>query len=413
MSIETIEALLQTKMGLDANLGGRSAIALRIQERMRQCNLTEIEDYSRLVAASVEELDTLVESVVVPETWFFRDRESYNRLTQFIKQEWLPQHRNRTLRILSVPCSTGEEPYSIAIALLEAGLTPQQFTIDAVDISKQALNQAQRGIYVPYSFRTPIPTLQSQYFQLTPEGYQLQPSIKNLVNFHQGNLVEPQFFYRHPPYHVIFCRNLLIYLVQSARVQAVQNLDRLLAPNGLLFVGSSEMRQINVSDYTPVNHPLAFAFRKLTPPSAASPSPTQRYPVSKKTLLPPTPPRDVPPPPPPPKPSSSPSPPETQLETAQKLADDGQLNRATQLCETYLSRHPTSAEAYTLLGQIYQAVGEDTKAEQSFVKAVYLNPNQSEALLHLALLKENAGDLKGAQLLRQRLQRLPRFSQES
>uniref|UniRef100_A0ACD5GP41 Tetratricopeptide repeat protein n=1 Tax=Desertifilum tharense IPPAS B-1220 TaxID=1781255 RepID=A0ACD5GP41_9CYAN len=89
------------------------------------------------------------------------------------------------------------------------------------------------------------------------------------------------------------------------------------------------------------------------------------------------------------------------------------MNRATQLCETYLSRHPTSAEAYTLLGQIYQAVGEDTKAEQSFVKAVYLNPNQSEALLHLALLKENAGDLKGAQLLRQRLQRLPRFSQES
>ncbi|MDL5052368.1 protein-glutamate O-methyltransferase CheR [Oscillatoria laete-virens NRMC-F 0139] len=257
MSIEAIEALLQTKMGLDANLGGRSAIALRIQERMRQCNLTEIEEYSRLVAISVEELDTLVESVVVPETWFFRDRESYNRLAQFIRQEWLPQHRNRTLRVLSVPCSTGEEPYSIAIALLEAGLTPQQFTIDAVDISKQALNHAQRGIYVPYSFRTPIPTLQSQYFQLTPEGYQLQPSIKNLVNFHQGNLVERQFFYRHPPYHIIFCRNLLIYLVQSARVQAVQNLDRLLAPNGLLFVGSSEMRQINVSDYTPVNHPLA------------------------------------------------------------------------------------------------------------------------------------------------------------
>lgn len=410
MSLAVIEALLQIKIGLDANLAGRSAIAKMVRERLSQYEGGDLDAYLLHLESSPEELEALIESVVVPETWFFRDRESYAFLKQFVRTEWLPAHRNQILRVLSIPCSTGEEPYSIAITLLEAGLTPEQFTIDAVDISKTALERAKRALYSAYSFRGQA-KLESPYFTLTSEGYQLQAFIKNLVNFQFGNLVQPNFFFSSPQYHIIFCRNLLIYLVQSARITAIKTLDRLLAPEGILFLGPSETRQIDPERYVSAHYPLAFAFRKLktAKPATACLPPAK---LAKIALPPAASPPQTHPFVPSPQISATPSPilqtpsTETQLEMARSLADRGQLNQAAILCETYLSRNPTSAEAYTLLGQVYQAKGNESQAEQYFAKAVYLNPNDCEALLHLALLKENAGDAKGAKLIHQRIQRL-------
>src|SRR5262249_46449070 len=100
--------------------------------------------------ASRKAFDLFLEQVLVPETWFFRYPDAYQYLKRWARQQIATR---KHLRILSVPCSTGEEPYSIAIALFDAGLTPQQFTIDAADISSNALKKAQAGIYTNNSFR--------------------------------------------------------------------------------------------------------------------------------------------------------------------------------------------------------------------------------------------------------------------
>ncbi len=94
------------------------------------------------------------------------------------------------------------------------------------------------------------------------------------------------------------------------------------------------------------------------------------------------------------------------LDSARRLADRGQLQEAAKLCETYLSQNRTNADAYVLLGQVYQATGDRQQAEQSFQKATYLKPDHYEGLIHLALLKEERGDAVGAAMIRRRIQRI-------
>src|SRR5262245_28710111 len=108
-----IEQRLREVMGLDANSIGFSTVERTIRLRMKARGLQRAEDYVALLDSSSSEWNELVESVVVSETWFFRDPESFNTLTRLVKEEWLPAHPTGTLRILSVPCSSGEEPYSL------------------------------------------------------------------------------------------------------------------------------------------------------------------------------------------------------------------------------------------------------------------------------------------------------------
>lgn len=414
-----IEALLRQKIGVDAALIGSSTIARAVKRRMADCGLSDMATYLIRLQTSQGELEELIENVVVPETWFFRDREPFAFLSGYVVSEWLPAHPQSLLRVLSVPCSTGEEPYSIAIALMESGLASKKFSIDAVDISKKSLRYAQCAVYSQNSFRGDTLVLQNRYFTQTADGYQLCESVRRTVNFIHGNLLDARFFQEKTPYNVIFCRNLLIYFDQSARSQTTELLYRLLTKDGLLFVGHSETRQISPPWFVSVSHPSAFAFRKveehLDPRKAREqeskiPLPAKGGKQRSRKESAPLPPfgqnskSEA---------KNSPTPShqttdnkQTILETAKVLADRGQLNEAATLCETYLSQNRVSVEAYVLLGQVRQAAGNEEQALQCFQKAIYLEPNHYEALIHLALLKEHHGDLRGAAILRQRIQRL-------
>ncbi len=438
VSQAAIEALLQKKIGLDAKTIGSRTIAKSINRRMSNCSLSDLATYFKLLQTSKKELDALIEDIVIPETWFFRDRKPFDFLSYYVKTEWSPTHKEHPLRILSVPCSTGEEPYSIAITLLEAGLTSKNFCIDAVDISQKSIVLAQQGVYNQNSFRGCTAAFQKQYFTQIDNGYHLNQAIINNVNFICANLLDSQSLKTKKPYHVIFCRNLLIYLEQSARKQVIQVLNQLLNTNGLLFIGYSETGQILQPDFVPVRYPSAFAFRKdnhqfsdvqpksylknINLPKMAIQSPltknvlkksqkltsnhTQNHekikdshstitnPVNsyEKLLV-----NKI-------KISSNNS--ESLLEIARNFADQGQLKEAATLCKAHLSENPTNAETYFLLAQVYQAEGNEQQAEQYFQKAIYLAPKHYEALMQLALLKEYHGDQKGAAILRQRIQRL-------
>ena len=379
-----IEALLRQKIGLDANSIGSRTIAHAVEQRQLKCGLPDRAAYFLHLQTSPQELENLIETVVVPETWFFRDREPFIYLSQFVTH-WRSTHPTSIFRVLSAPCSTGEEPYSIAITLLNAGLTPAQFQIDAVDISKRALFKATQGIYRKISFRGGGLPEQSRYFQPVANGQEICPFVRDTVTFRQENLLNPSFL-SSGAYHAIFCRNLLIYLDRDSRNQLIQTLDYALAPSGLLFVGAPETSQVTAQHFAPIRHPFAFGYQKQTRVvDRALPivPPPQESPVS------------VPP-----------STPIVELAAAQQLADQGHLTNAIVVCQSYLRTHPTDAQAYMLLGEIHQGLNQSEQAEQAFQKAIYLNPSAYEAMTHLALLKEQKGDRAGANLLKQRIQRL-------
>ena len=158
------EKVLKQAMGLDAVSIGSTTIERAVRVRMADLGLGRREDYWQQLHDSTDELQELIETVVVPETWFFRDREAFGALVRLVTEEWLPAHPAGILRLLSVPCSTGEEPYSIVMALLDGGVSLERFQVDAVDISARALAQARRGVYGMNSFRGAEPAVSRALF---------------------------------------------------------------------------------------------------------------------------------------------------------------------------------------------------------------------------------------------------------
>jgi chemotaxis protein methyltransferase WspC len=441
MTQAAIETLLKQKIGLEADSIGSGTVARAIQQRMIICSAKDVSAYLKHLQTSAQELEELIEAVVVPETWFFRDKEPFICLTRYVLSEWLPANPGGILRVLSLPCATGEEPYSIAISLLETGLLAKQFEIDAIDISKKALQKARQAVYRQNSFRGEALEFRDRYFSQTSNGYQLHDWVRKAVNFIHGNLRDSYLLIDKKPYDIVFCRNVLIYFDDFAKAQTLRTLERLLKPQGILFVGHAEATHFLASQFISVRHPLAFAYRKparyqenfggeektmlpsnstVTSARSTSPVPTNNTPKNsisdtslltnfpysgaekyrsqefeiKKNLVE----KKLP--------EASDKSSIHILQTARHLADQGELSQAVVVCEACIQQHRTNAEAYVLLGQIHQADGRTNQAEQWFQKALYLDPNHYEALTHLLLLKEQRGEFAAAKLLRQRIQRL-------
>ena len=240
MGLVKITTLLSQTIGLDPDVVSHSQITRAVETRRVACNLPDIDRYWARLQTSAIELEELIELIIVPETWFFRDGKPFDYLKTYVNTEWLLKPNRNLLQILSVPSSTGEEPYSIAISLLESGLQPKQFAIDAIDISQRSLTKARRGIYSKNSFRGDAWQGRSHYFQKndlgSDRGYELSPSVRDLVNFQQGNVMN-SLATNQKQYDIIFCRNLLIYLKPEACTQVLAAINHLLVAGGILFVG--------------------------------------------------------------------------------------------------------------------------------------------------------------------------------
>ena len=413
MAHPAVVALLRQTIGLNPDAIGAETMARAVSHRMAQCGVPDVQTYLERLQTSAQEVQALIEEVVVPETWFFRDQVPFTYLGRYVMAEWLPISQHAVLRVLSLACATGEEPYSIAMALLNTGLAPQHIRIDAVDISHRALGRAQQAVYGDHAFREKELAFRERSFEPHAEGYRVRDRIRNLVTFLQGNLLDERLLADQEPYKVIFCRNTLIYFDAAARRRALTVLDRLLTPGGVLFVGYAETGLFLASGYVPVRYPRAFAYRKpgashdqQSPPQRASlrqpPTPHgQRH----QTASPGAPQQSADPAVPvagPREPSGTSA---SVLETARQLADKGEVDAATRLCETLLHAHGLNAQAYVLLGLIRQSAGHPEQAERYFNRAVYVQPDHYEALVHLALLMEHRGDTAGAAVMRQRAQR--------
>src|SRR4051812_45366643 len=113
MLIDRFASLLKERIGLDVETIGEAGIERAVRERLRICKLQDPDLYWQQLESSAVEMQELIDAVVVPETWFFRDRDAFNGLASFALGEWLPTNTEGVLRVLSVPCATGEEPFSI------------------------------------------------------------------------------------------------------------------------------------------------------------------------------------------------------------------------------------------------------------------------------------------------------------
>jgi chemotaxis protein methyltransferase WspC len=394
------ETLLKDTMGLDAASVGSSTIARAVRLRMAGAGVETLEEYWREVRNSKDELQELIETVVVPETWFFRDREAFAVLARLAAEEWLPSHGNRPLRALSVPCSTGEEPYSIVMALLETGFSRERIQVDALDISMRALGRARQGEYGLNSFRGEDLDFRDRYFRQTQKGYTVAEWLRGMVTFRQGNLLSPELSFGNDTYDVIFCRNLLIYFDRSTQERIMQTLGSLLASTGFLFVGGAETYLASRSGFTSVNQAMSFAFRK-TGPRRIEPleyiRPLPRPPVTRSVSPQPAPAVKSPP---------QVTVPVEDLGTARRLADAGRLREAAEWCERNIRQQTHSAETWYLLGLVRDALGEAQRAAECYRKLLYLEPEHIEALTHLALLTEKQGDMAGAGRLRERARRI-------
>ena len=407
---DKIAQLLKEAMGLDIATIGAAPLDSALRTRMRETRAGSLDHYWRLLQTAPAELQELIEAIVVPETWFFRDRDAFFALAKIVTSQWLPQNPGRTLRLLSIPCSTGEEPYSVAMALLDAEVPAAAFRVDAVDISARVLALADRAIYGKNSFRVADLAFRERHFTEVQFGWRLAPAVKERVSFHQANLLTPDFFSAAPPYDIVFCRNLLIYFDQPTQEHVVQKLGNLLLDTGYIFVGPSETFLLRQCGFHSANEPRAFVYRKQNPATHETTPPPSRTWI--KPLLPSSTParRQVPLQPKPARPAPistppAPSSPKVLLAEAERMADHGRLAEAKQLCETVLTTHGPSADTYYLLGVVAAAQGLDGQSAAHYRKAVYLNPAHTEALKHLALLAEKTGDPAGARRYHDRASR--------
>lgn len=401
------ECLLHHAIGLDAVSIGSQSVARAVQGRQTTCGLNDAQAYWRFLQNTPGELEALIEAVVVSETWFFRDREAFAALTR-VAGAWLQTHAHGQLRVLCLPCSTGEEPYSMVMALLDSGIAPARFRIDAIDVSARCLAVAERAIYGRNSFRGGDQGFRDRYFSAMPEGMRLNNDVRIQVRFRQGNL-----FADSTPdaedYDVIFCRNLLIYFDRATQDRAVGLLTRRLAADGMMFVGPSESGLLLSHNFISARLPLAFAFHKpqtSLPAATARSLPIVPWRASSRRSTPLRPDANS---------ISRPVPatqPVTNIAIATQLADQGRLAEAATVCVAHMRRHGASAYAFYLMGLIRNADGNALEAEQYYRKALYLDRTHNDALSHLALLLAKQGRADEAQLLRDRAQRQARVEDE-
>jgi chemotaxis protein methyltransferase WspC len=406
------ENLLKNTIGLDTASIGSAAIERAVRLRMITRGMKRSDDYWCQLRTSIDELQEFIEAIVVPETWFFRDPEAFSALVRLVTEERQPIVPNSVLRLLSIPCSTGEEPFSMVMSLLDGGVSPQQLHVDAVDISARALAHATRGVYGPNSFRGPSLAFRDRYFQPVANGYALAEWLRGMVTFRKGNILSYDFGYCQEQYDVIFCRNLLIYFDRSTQEQVMKTLARLLTGGGLLFVGPAEAFLASRSGFVSVNQAMSFAFRRTakTPACSKHSSPGHRKPADKQPcpssrLKTTTKPLSMPAP-------VIPMPALVDLETAQRLANEGRLDETAAWCEANLREQGPSSETYYLLGLVRDAIGDRDGAAAFYRKAIYLEPEHMEGLMHLALIAETQGNTAAAERLRKRTRRIERRAKE-
>jgi chemotaxis protein methyltransferase CheR len=234
---------LYSRTGLLYGESKRFYIERRVLERMAAVELTQFSAYFALLLSSSEETEQLINNFTVNETYFYREEHQLRTLSRSLLPEIVSRRSPGDLvRIWSVPCSTGEEPYSIAIWLLENWPLVDAYNIEIVgsDIDTRVLAEAAVGLYSERAVSRLSPELIGRYFEKAGDRKRIINDLRESVKFTQVNLMDAATTARHGQFDVIFCRNVLIYFDDASRLAAAHNLFTTLRRGGFICLGHSE-----------------------------------------------------------------------------------------------------------------------------------------------------------------------------
>lgn len=230
----------------------------RLQQSIKRKQFDNFRDYYFFLKYDQkrdEELSSLIDIITIHETYFFRENQQLQTFTQEILPELAQmEEKTKRLRIWSAGCSTGEEPYTLSMLILENPLF-QDWAVEiyASDISQNVLQNARRGIYQAGAFRATDPYFQRKYFSKEISGFKINDPVKKNVNFLHINLNDRERWNLLPAVNAVFCRNVIIYFDLAAKKQVIEGFYGKLKEGGYLLLGHSESL-MNLSTHYALKH---------------------------------------------------------------------------------------------------------------------------------------------------------------
>ncbi|SHG58771.1 chemotaxis protein methyltransferase CheR [Kaistia soli DSM 19436] len=257
---------LYDRTGMQFGESKRYYIDRRIADRMAHRHLTAFADYYALLRAEADEAEQLINSFTINETYFYREDHQLACLSRSILPEIVASKRpGDKIRIWSVPCSSGEEPYSIAIWLLENWALVDAYNVEIVgsDIDTAIVAEALEAKYGRRAVMRLSPELIGRYFEPIEDGrVRLIDDLRESVTFAPCNITDAASVARQGRFDVIFCRNLLIYFDGAARVRCMENLLKSLLPGGYMCLGHSESMSRISANFITRRFPDAIVYQR-------------------------------------------------------------------------------------------------------------------------------------------------------
>jgi chemotaxis protein methyltransferase CheR len=258
--------LIQERFGLTFEGVRQEILAARLGPRLRELHLDSPRayyEYLRFHPLRDAELERLPALVTNNETYFFRETRQFDILVQHVVPERRGVAAGRPVRLLSAGCSSGEEPYSVAIALQNAGLAPgRTWEMDACDLNPDRIARAKEAVYEEGSLRACDAETRLRYFVREDDRFRLRERYRAGIRFFPANLLAPGLVLERGAYDVVLCRNLLIYFGDAAFDRLIGLLGRALLPGGYLFLGHSESLFDRTTDLAPVVVGGSVVYRK-------------------------------------------------------------------------------------------------------------------------------------------------------
>ncbi|MCR5724268.1 MAG: protein-glutamate O-methyltransferase CheR [Treponema sp.] len=240
VDFDKFRKLIYDESGITFSDTNRSILDSRLKEMLREKQLASVDDYLKLVLSDKEEMKIMLDSVTTNLTRFFRNQPHFDALVNYVIPHVIENKKktgDTTIRIWSAGCSTGEEPYTIAMILSDIIKPPYKFQIMASDISLKSLMVGQQGFY-PEARITGIPqNYLDRFFTKTDKGYQATKELMGSIKFDYHNLRNDSGVRN---LDVVFCRNVLIYFDEPAQKATIDRFYQAMAPNSYLFIGHSE-----------------------------------------------------------------------------------------------------------------------------------------------------------------------------
>ena len=243
LDYEFLRKILKERSGLDLSADKQYLVESRLLPLARRAGLSGIPELVQKMKTGAEQLTTqVVEAMTTNETFFFRDKIPFDHLHDGVLPALIRSRASRrSLRIWSAACSTGQEPYSIAMCLREFGaaLAGWRIEIVATDLSQEVLEKSKAGLYSQFEVQRGLPIqLLVKYFTQLGELWQLSADIRGMVQHRQLNLL--QDFSHLGKFDVIFCRNVLIYFDQDTKAAIFERMAKVMEPDGTLMLGAAE-----------------------------------------------------------------------------------------------------------------------------------------------------------------------------